>query len=38
VVLKDESDGMDGFSVRIAVGVLVSVWLSEEGRYLSCHP
>jgi hypothetical protein len=38
MVLKDELDGMDGISVRIAVGVLVPVWLSKEGRYPSCQP
>jgi hypothetical protein len=38
VVLKDESDEMDGISVCVAVGGLVPVWLSEERRYPSCHP
>jgi hypothetical protein len=38
VVSKNELDGMDGISVRIAVGVLVPVWLGKEGRYPSCHP
>ena len=34
---KMSLDGMDGISVWFAIGVLVPVWQSKEGRYPSCH-
>ena len=37
-ISEDELDGMDGISVWFAVGVLVPVWQSREGRYPSCDP